>query len=78
MMNTRVFEDTRGKIWIVTRSGSSIKVKGRRDVKESLYQIAINCALKLGMTQTKKGFPIESVKEHNRIWEAIWNKGRQC
>ncbi len=74
-MSTRIFEDTQGKIWIVTMYGSNIEVSGCRNVKLSLYQIAISCALKLGITQTKNGFPIESVKEHNRIWKVIWEKG---
>ena len=76
--STRVFEDREGKIWIVTRSRQGVEVQGRRDLKESLYTIATSCALKLGVSQTKNGLPMDSIKEHNRIWRAIWKKGKAC
>jgi hypothetical protein len=75
-MNSRVFEDENGKIWIVTKCGSTLEIKGRRHAKESLHEIARSCALKLGVTQTKSGIPLEFINEHRRIWNAIWEKGR--
>ena len=77
-MKTRVFESPDGRIWIVTKRGSSVKVKGQRNTSESLSQIARNCALKLGIHQTRAGMPLEYVNEHRRIWNAIWDKGREA
>jgi hypothetical protein len=75
-VSNRVFEDEKGKIWIVTRVGSNLEVKGQRDPSESLHEIARSCAQKLGITQTKSGIPLEYVNEHRRIWNTIWDKGR--
>jgi acyl-coenzyme A synthetase/AMP-(fatty) acid ligase len=75
-MASKIFEDTSGKIWIVTRTGSTIKVRGHRDVKVSLYVIARDCAQKLGVTRTRSGIPLEFINEHRRIWNTIWDKGR--
>ena len=75
-MNSKIFEDEKGKIWIVTRRGSSLEVKGHRDTKERLNDIARSCAVQLGVTQTKSGIPLEYINEHRRIWNAIWEKGR--
>ena len=75
-MNTRVFEDEKGKIWIVTKRGSSLEIKGRRDAKESLNEIARSCATHLGVIQTRSGIPLEYINEHRRIWNTIWEKGR--
>ena len=75
-MASRVFEDLNGKIWIVTKTGSNLDVKGRRDSRESLHDIARSCAFKLQINQTKTGVPLEYVNEHRRIWNTIWEKGR--
>ena len=75
-MASRVFEDLNGKIWIVTKTGSNLDVKGRRDSRESLRDIAQSCAFKLQISQTKTGIPLEYVNEHRRIWNTIWEKGR--
>ena len=77
-MVCRAFEGQDGRTWIITRKGSRLTVMGRRGVNDSLYTIAISCALKLGLTETKKGTPVETIKEHNRIWKMIWDKGRSC
>jgi hypothetical protein len=76
-VSSRTFEDENGKIWIVTRVGSNLKVKGRRDVSESLYKIARSCAHKLEVRLTKSGIPLEYVNEHRRIWNAIWDMGHE-
>lgn len=76
MNNSRAFEDLNGKIWIVTKLGSKLEVKGRRDGKERLHDIAQSCALKLGITRTRAGMPLEYINEHRRIWNTIWEKGR--
>jgi hypothetical protein len=75
-MSTRVFEDKTGKSWVVTKTGSSMEVKGRRDEETNLYDIAISCASKLGVTKTKNGIPLEYINEHRRIWNTIWYKGQ--
>jgi len=75
-VSNRVFEDEKGKIWIVTRVGSNLEVKGRRESSESLYEIARSCAHKLGVSETRAGIPLEYVNEHRRIWNTIWEKGR--
>jgi hypothetical protein len=75
-MSSRVFEDEKGKLWIIIRVGSNLEVKGQRDGSESLNEIARACARKLGISQTKSGVPLEYVSEHRRIWSAIWEKGK--
>lgn len=75
-MDSKVFEDEQGKIWIVTKTGSNLEVKGRRETRVSLHKIARSCAFKLGVTVTNSGVPLEYINEHRRIWNAIWAKGR--
>jgi hypothetical protein len=75
-VGNKVFEDEQGRIWIVTRNGSTVEVRGRRETGVSLHEIARSCATKLGVTSTSAGIPLEFVNEHRRIWNAIWEKGR--
>lgn len=75
-MSIRTFEDENGKIWIVTRVGSDLNVKGRRDARERLHKIAKSCAYRLGVWETRSGIPLEYINEHRRIWYAIWDEGR--
>jgi hypothetical protein len=72
----KVFEDEQGKIWIVTKTGSNLEVKGRRETRVSLHKIARSCAIKLGITETRTGIPLEYINEHRRTWNTIWDKGR--
>ncbi len=74
-MPCKAFEDEQGKIWIVTRTGTNLEVMGRRQIRISLHEIARSCALKLGITETSSGIPLEDINEHRRIWNAIWDKG---
>ncbi len=74
-MSYRVFEDENEKIWIIFRAGARLEVQGRRHSGERLYQIARSCARKLGIKETKSGLPIESISEHRRIWNTIWDLG---
>lgn len=75
-MGCKVFEDEQGGIWIVTKTGLDLEVKGRRGTKVSLHKIALSCAAKLGITETSTGIPLKTINEHRRIWNAIWDKGR--
>lgn len=74
-MDTRLFEDSEGRVWRVMRRGSNFTVEGQRRPNERLYDIARSCARRLGVTQTSTGFPLEYVNEHIRIWNAIWARG---
>lgn len=74
-MDARLFEDSEGRLWRVTRSGSNFSVEGQRRVGEKLHDIARSCARRLRVTQTRTGTPIEYVNEHIRIWNAIWARG---
>ncbi len=76
-MNSRIFEDLNGNVWIVTRTGSHLAVKGHRNSRESLCEVARSCAKRLGVTHTKSGVLIEYINEHRRIWNTIWEKGRK-
>jgi hypothetical protein len=76
-MNRRTFEDEKGNIWIVTRKGSTLEVKGDRSQNLRLHEIAKSCARKLGITQTKSGVPLQYINEHRRIWQTIWDKGQK-
>ena len=76
-MNRRIFEDEKGNIWIVTRTGSNLDVIGLRPSNLKLHEIAKSCANKLGVNQTKVGVPVQYINEHRRIWHAIWDKGRR-
>jgi hypothetical protein len=75
-MSSRAFEDEKGKIWIVTKKGSSLKVSGQRGMQDTLQEIAHSCARKLGITHTRSGVPLEHVNQHRRIWNALWSSGR--
>jgi hypothetical protein len=77
-VGSKVFEDEHGGIWIVTKTGSNLEVKGRRETRVSLHKIARSCATKLGVSETNAGVPIEYINEHRRIWNAIWQKGREA
>ena len=74
-MTTRLFVDEDEKIWMVTKLGSTLKVKGQRIENVKLHEIAKSCAVKLGVTQTKSGVPLDHINEHRRIWNTIWDKG---
>ncbi|GEM_PF-2359357 len=78
IVGSKAFEDEQGKIWIVTKTGSTLEVKGRREIKEKLNKIARSCASKLGVNKTSTGIPLQYVNEHRRIWNAIWEKGHSA
>ncbi len=76
-MNRRTFEDEAGNIWVVTRKGSTLEVKGSHSQNLKLYEIAKSCARNLGITQTRSGIPLQYVNEHRRIWQTIWDLGKR-
>ena len=75
-MPSRMFQDDVGRLWIVTKVGSSLTVEGKRDGSERLIDIARRCALKAGIEQTKTGIPLKYINEHRRIWNTIWDAGK--
>ena len=74
-MESRAFEDEKGKVWVVTKDGANLRVSGQRTVKETLREIALSCARKSGITQTASGVPLENINQHRRIWSVIWKSG---
>ena len=77
-MSKRAFEDEQGRIWTVTKLGSSLKVQGKNDKEEKLDVIARSCARKLGISHTKSGVPIQYINQHRRVWNAIWDGGKNA
>jgi hypothetical protein len=76
-MDIRLFEDERGNLWKVSKLASNMNVEGPFREGEKLHQVARSCALKLGVYETKSGTPLEYVNEHRRIWNLIWQMGRE-
>lgn len=76
-MSVRLFESADGRTWTVTKTGSSLLVKGKRRDGEKLINIAQSCASKLGVEQTKTGVPFRFVNEHRRIWSTLWEMGKE-
>jgi len=77
-MSVRLFESADGRIWTVTKTGSSLRVNGKRREGEKLIYIAQSCARKLGVEQTKSGVPFRFINEHRRIWATLWDMGREA
>jgi hypothetical protein len=77
-VGSKVFEDEQGRIWIVIKTGSHLEVRGRRESRVTLHEIARSCAVKLGVKATSAGVPLKLVNEHRRIWNSIWEKGRNA
>ncbi len=75
-MGTRIFIDEKAREWIVLKRGSLLKVFGDNAENEPLYRIAQSCARKAGILETKAGIPLDSIKEHRKIWSAIWSRGK--
>jgi hypothetical protein len=75
-MKSRVFEDKKGRVWTVTKAGSTLTVVGKKAEKETLCEIARSCANRLGIVQSESGIPLEYINEHRRIWNLIWDKGK--
>jgi len=69
--NTRSFHDEEGHNWTVA------KVSFGRFVVHAGNKIGVarSCARKLGIIGLKNGTPIEIVRDHGRIWNAIWKNG---
>lgn len=77
-MKSRQFEDEKGRVWVVTKVGLALTVKGPKSDEEKLCDIARSCARRLGVSQTVKGIPLEYVNEHRRIWNCIWSRGESA
>jgi hypothetical protein len=75
-MPSKLFQDEIGRIWKVTKGGSSLTVEGKREESEKLIDIARSCALKAGIKHTKTGVPLQYINEHRRIWNTIWDMGK--
>lgn len=75
-MKSRQFEDEKGRVWTVTKAGSTLTVFGERADNETLCEIARSCANQLGILQSESGVPLEYINEHRRIWNRIWDKGQ--
>jgi|WetSurMetagenome_2_1015567.scaffolds.fasta_scaffold263951_2 hypothetical protein len=75
MEKSRQFEDEKGRIWTVTKAGSTLTVTGNKTDNETLCEIARSCANKLGISQSDSGVPLAYINEHRRIWNCIWQKG---
>ncbi len=75
-MKSKQFEDEKGRIWVVTKAGSTLTVAGNKTENETLCEIARSCAGKLGIVQSESGIPLQYINEHRRIWNIIWDKGK--
>jgi hypothetical protein len=73
----RSFVDESGEIWIVRKIGSNLEVVGPRNNERRLHEIARSCARKLGVSHTQSGVPLQYINQHRRIWNVIWNQGKQ-
>jgi hypothetical protein len=75
-MISRVFEDEKGKIWIVTKLGSSLEVQGRRRKRRKSARYCQKLRPQIGSNYTPNPVSRWNINEHRRIWNAIWEKGR--
>jgi len=73
----RQFIDETGSNWTVFRVGGMCTVLPKPPSGIRLIEVPRSCARVAGAAVAPDGTPLAHVNEHNRIWGAIWNKGKE-